>query len=41
MDDITVMTQSITGTRWILKALEGTINYDRMFFKPEIAQLGH
>ena len=34
MDDITVMTSSITGTRWILTALEKMANWARMVFKP-------
>ena len=35
MYDITVMAQSITSTRWILKALEETANWAQMFFKLE------
>ena len=35
MDGITVMTQFITSTKWILKTLEETANWAHMFFKPE------
>ena len=35
VDDVTVMPQSITSSRWILKALEETANRAQMFFKPE------
>ena len=35
MDDITVSTSSIQGTRWIISALERMANWARMEFKPE------
>lgn len=35
MDDITVMTPSVVGTKWILRALEKMASWARMTFKPE------
>ena len=34
MDDVTVLTSSIIGNRWALKALEKMANWGRMQFKP-------
>ena len=35
MDDITVMTPSVVGTRWVLGGLERMVNWARMRFKPQ------
>ena len=35
MDDVTVMTPSIQGTRWILSALEKMATWSRMQFNPK------
>ncbi|KAJ3581825.1 hypothetical protein NHX12_016191, partial [Muraenolepis orangiensis] len=34
MDDLTVMTESVPGCRWILKGLEELVEWARMRFKP-------
>ncbi|XP_062283087.1 uncharacterized protein LOC133987658 [Scomber scombrus] len=34
MDDLTVMTESVPGCRWILKGLEKLVGWARMRFKP-------
>ncbi|XP_028310814.1 uncharacterized protein LOC114468234 [Gouania willdenowi] len=34
MDDLTVMTESVSGCRWILKGLEKVMDWTRMRFKP-------
>ncbi|KAJ3582644.1 hypothetical protein NHX12_000397 [Muraenolepis orangiensis] len=34
MDDLTVMTESVPGCRWILKGLEELVEWARMCFKP-------
>ncbi|KAK0151167.1 hypothetical protein N1851_007647 [Merluccius polli] len=34
MDDLTVMTESVPGCRWILKGLEKLVEWARMRFKP-------
>lgn len=34
MDDLTVTTTSVPGSRWILKGLEELITWARMSFKP-------
>ena len=34
MDDLTVMTTSVMGGRWLLKGLERNMTWARMYFKP-------